>query len=132
MQKNKKNFNIYFENKDLTPNEIYSLTIVKSLIRSVLEPIANNGSKAFILSHIKEYPETQGIIKRLEYCANVDLKKISDFEFSKFDIEEVDFILLTSQRYNAVLLFREVDVFSGTSTFIYIIFKMFHPLLGLR
>ena len=109
MQKTKKNFNIYFENKDLTQNEIYSLTIVKSLVRSVLEPIANNNSKALIFTHIKEYPEIGGILKRLEYNTNVNLKKISDFEFSKFDVEEVGFIVLTSQRYNAAFLFREVE-----------------------
>lgn len=109
MQKNKKNFNIYFENKDLTPNEIYSLTIVKSLIRSVLEPIANNNSKALIFVHVKEYPEVEGILKRLEYNTNVNLRKFSEFEFSKFDVEEVGFVLLTSARYNAVLLYREIE-----------------------
>lgn len=109
MQKTKKNFNIYFENKDLTQNEIYSLTIVKSLVRSVLEPIANNNSKALIFTHIKEYPEISGILKRLEYNTNVNLKKISDFEFSKFDVEEIGFVVLTSPRYNVALLFREVE-----------------------
>ncbi|MBQ4647046.1 MAG: HAMP domain-containing histidine kinase [Candidatus Gastranaerophilales bacterium] len=109
MQKTKKNLNIYFENKDLTQNEIYSPTIVKSLIRSVLEPIVGNNSKALIFIHLKDYPEIQGVIKRLEYNANINLRKISDFEFSKFDVEEVGFIVLTSQRYNAALLFREVE-----------------------
>ena len=109
MQKNKKNFNIYFENKDLAQNEIYSLTIVKSLIRSVLEPMTNNNSKALIFMHLKEYPEIEGVIKRLEYNNNINLRKFSDFEFSKFDVEEIGFILLTSPRYNAVFLFREVE-----------------------
>ena len=109
MQKTKKNLNIYFENKDLTQNETYSLTIVKSLVRSVLEPIVNNNSKALIFTHLKEYDEIQGLIKRLEYCNNVNYKKISDFEFSKFDVEEIGFVILTSQRYNVALLFREVE-----------------------
>lgn len=109
MNKIKKNLNIYFENKDLTQNEVYSSTIVKSLIRSILEPIANNNSKALIFMHLKEYDEIQGLIKRLEYCADVDCHRISDFEFSKFDVEEVGFIVLTSQRYNAALLFREIE-----------------------
>lgn len=109
MQKTKKNFNIYFENKDLTQNETYSLTIVKSLIRSVLEPIVNNNSEALIFLHIKDYPEIQGLVRRLEYCNNVNCKKISDFEFSKFDVEEIGFIVLTSSRYNAALLFREIE-----------------------
>lgn len=109
MNKTKKNFNIYFENKDLTQNELYSSAIVKSLIRSILEPVANNNSKALIFIHIKDYPETQGLIKRLEYCANATLRKFSDFEFSKFDVEQIGFVVLTSQRYNAAFLFREVE-----------------------
>ena len=89
MQKTKKNLNIYFENKDLTQNETYSLTIVKSLVRSVLEPIVNNNSKALIFTHLKEYDDIQGLIKRLEYCANVNYKKISDFELKSAYIRDI-------------------------------------------
>lgn len=109
MNKTEKNFNIYFENKDLTQDETYSSNVVKSLIRSILEPVVSNNSKAIIFTHLKDYPETQGIIKRLEYCANANLIKISDFEFSKFDVEEIGFIVLTSQRYNAAFLFKETE-----------------------
>ena len=79
----KKNFNIYFENKDLTQNEAYSGSIVKSLVRSLLEPIAANNSKAIAFLRIKNIPETESLIKRLEYSANITLKEFSDFEFSK-------------------------------------------------
>ena len=109
MNKSKKSFNIYFENKDLTQNEIYSISIVKSLIRAILEPVVQSNQKAIIFTRIKDYPETQGLIKRLEYCNNATLRKFSDFEFSKFDVEDIGFVLLTTQRYNAALLFREVE-----------------------
>ena len=109
MDKTKKNLNIYFENKDLTQNETYSLTIVKSLIRSILEPIVNNNSKALIFMRLKDYPQTQGLIKRLEYCANVNLRQFSDFEFSKFDVEDINFVVLTTQRYNCAFLFKEIE-----------------------
>ena len=109
MNKSKKSFNIYFENKDLTQNEIYSISIVKSLIRAILEPIAQANCKALIFTRLKDYPETQGLIKRIEYCANATLRQFSDFEFSKFDVEDIGFIVLTTQRYNAALLFREVE-----------------------
>lgn len=88
----KKNFNVYFENKDLTQNEQYSAAIVKSLIRSILEPIASNNSKAIAFLRLKNIPEVDGLIKRLEYSANVTLKEFSDFEFSKFDVEDVGFV----------------------------------------
>ena len=109
MNKTKKSFNIYFENKDLTQNEIYSISIVKSLIRAILEPVVQSNPKAVIFTRLKDYPETQGLIKRLEYCNNAILRKFSDFEFSKFDVEDIGLVVLTTQRYNAALLFREVE-----------------------
>ena len=105
----KKNFNIYFENKDLTQNELYSGTIVKSLVRSLLEPIASNNSKAVAFLRLKNIPEIDGLIKRLEYSANITLKEFSDFEFSKFDVEDVGFVVLSTSRYNCALIFREVE-----------------------
>ncbi len=105
----KKNFNVYFENKDLTQNEQYSAAIVKSLIRSILEPIASNNSKAIAFLRLKNIPEVDGLIKRLEYSANVTLKEFSDFEFSKFDVEDVGFVVLSTSRYNCALIYREVQ-----------------------
>ena len=109
MNKTNKNFNIYFENEDLTQNELYSESVVKSLIRSILEPTARLNAKGMVFCHLKEYPEIQGLIKRLEYCSNITLRQFSDFEFSKFDVEEVGFIVLTTQRYNAAFVFREIE-----------------------
>ena len=105
----KKNFNIYFENKDLTQNEAYSASIVESLVRSLLEPIAANNSKAIAFLRIKNIPETESLIKRLEYSANITLKEFSDFEFSKFDVEDVGFVVLSTNRYNCAFIFREID-----------------------
>ena len=109
MNKTKKNFNSYFENKDLTRGELYSSSIVKSLARSVLEPIAAENQKAIVFLRLKNVPETEGLIKRLEYSANVTLKEFSDFEFSKFDVEEIGFVVLSTHRFNCALLFREVE-----------------------
>ena len=105
----KNSFNTYFENKDLTQNELYSSSIVKSLVRSLLEPVASNNSKAIAFLRLKNIPETEGLIKRLEYSANVTLKEFSDFEFSKFDVEDVGFIVLSTNRYNCAFIFREVE-----------------------
>ena len=105
----KNSFNTYFENKDLTQNELYSSSIVKSLVRSLLEPVASNNSKAIAFLRLKNIPETEGLIKRLEYSANVTLKEFSDFEFSKFDVEDVGFIVLSTHRYNCAFIFREVE-----------------------
>lgn len=109
MQKTKKNFNIYFESKDLTQNELYSKTIVKSLIRSILEPVAQSGSTGIIFTHIKDIKGIEGLIKRIEYSKNAIMRTFSDFEFSKYDIDELGFIVLTTNRYNCAFLFREVE-----------------------
>ncbi len=109
MNKIKRNFNTFFENKDLTKNETYSKTIAESIARSVLEPVAGENSKAIVFSRLKDVENIQGLIKRLEYATNVNLREFSDFEFSKFDVEPINFIVINSQRYNCAFLFKEVE-----------------------
>ncbi len=107
--KAKNNFNVFFENRDLTPNEEYSFAVIISIIKSLLEPIVSNNSNAIIFSRFQQYPQLEGIVKRLEYCTNVTMRKFSDFEMSKFDVEDVGFLVLTTQRYNAAFLFRKSE-----------------------
>ena len=109
MNKTKRNFNSYFEKKDLSGNELYSSTIIESLTRSILEPIAKENSKAIVFTRLKNVKGTDGLIKRLEYSKDIILREFSDFEFSKFDIEETGFVVLTTQRYNCAFLFREKE-----------------------
>ncbi len=104
-----KNFNIFFEENDLMPDETYSHVLVKSLARSILEPIASENSNSVILYHFKDIPETNSLIKRLEYSQNIILKEYTDFEFSKYDVEETGFIVLSSSRYNCAFIFKEVS-----------------------
>ncbi len=109
MNRTKRNFNSYFEKKDLSGNELYSSTIIESLTRSILEPIAKDNSKAIVFARLKNVKGTDSLIKRLEYSKDIILREFSDFEFSKFDIEETGFIVLTTQRYNCAFLFREIE-----------------------
>ena len=104
-----KNFNTYFETQDLTTPETYSFSIVKSIIRSVLEPVASNNCTGIIFTHLKNIEGIEGIIKRLEYSKNIILRPVSDFEFSKFDVEEIGFVVLNTKRYNCAFLFKEVE-----------------------
>ena len=66
-----KNFNTYFETQDLTTPETYSFSIVKSIIRSVLEPVASNNCTGVIFTHLKNIEGIEGIIKRLEYSKSI-------------------------------------------------------------
>lgn len=108
MKNSKKNFDIYFQTKDLSQSELYSAAIVKSLVRSILEPIASNNQKAIAFIRIKDNNEVDGLIKRLEYSNSINLIEFSDFDFSKFDVEETGIIVLSSARYNAALLYRQI------------------------
>jgi len=109
MGKLKKNFDIYFEQNDLAQNELYSSSIVKSLTRSILEPIASGNTRAIVLCRLKDIEETKSLIKRLEYSSDVFLKEFSDFDFSRFDVEETGFIVINAQRFNCGFIFREVE-----------------------
>ena len=109
MSKLKKTFDICFESDDLISSELYSASIVKSLSRSILEPIAAINPPAIVLCRLKNIEETDSLIKRLEYSSNIILKEFSDFDFSRFDVAEVGFIVVNTQRYNCAYLFREVE-----------------------
>ncbi len=109
MNKIRNNFNVYFENKDLTANKLYSKTVIKSLIRSVLEPVASTSSNAVVFVRLKDADDIEGLLKRLEYQHDVILKEFSDFEFQKFGVEETGFVILNSPRYNCAFLFKEVE-----------------------
>ena len=104
-----KNFNTYFNSQDLTTDETYSLSVVKSVIRSILEPIASNNTTGVVFTHFKDIEETEGIVRRLEYSKNIILRPVSDFEFSKFNVEEIGFVVLTTKRYNCAFLFKETE-----------------------
>ena len=104
-----KSLNQFFKNNELFNNRSYSKTVVKSLIRSVLEPITTQNSKALVYMRLKNMEGIESLIKRIEYLPDVALNQFGDFEFSKFDSEEVGFIVLTSQRYNCALLFKEIE-----------------------
>ena len=109
MNKIKNNFSVYFQNKDLTTSKQYSKTVIESLVRSFLEPVAASNSNAIIFTRLKNIENIEGLIKRLEYLNDVTLKEFSDFEFSKFDVEETGFVILNSPRYNCAFLFKEVE-----------------------
>ncbi len=101
-----KNFDKYFNNNDALLEKEFSFSIIKTLIRSILEPIISNKDKAVIFTRLKDIPEIKSLTKRIEFDKNIILKEFSDFELSKNDIEELGFIVLTSKRYNCAFLFK--------------------------
>ena len=104
-----KNLNSYFENQDLTMPELYSASIVKSIIRSILEPVASNNCAGIIITHLKDIEGIEGIVRRIEYSKNIILRPISDFEFSKYGVEDTGIIVLNTRRYNCAFLFKQIE-----------------------
>lgn len=109
MNKTEKNLNKYFKNDDLTTNPLYSEFVVKSLIRSILEPLTRENNKALVFTRLKGIDGIEGLVKRLEYLVNINMKQFSDFEFSKYDVDEIGFIVLTTHRYNCAFLFKKQE-----------------------
>lgn len=109
MHKIGKNFDIFFKNENIIQNQYYSKTVILSIIRAILEPLIQIKSKAIIFSRLKNIDKIDSLIKRIEYSQEIIHKPFSDFEFSKFDVEEIGFVVLSAQRYNCAFLFKEVS-----------------------
>ena len=108
----KKNLKSFFQSEYDTNIELFSKNTVNGLLRSLLEPIASNNAKSLILTRFKNTSGIDGIIKRLEYCSNVEMFSFLDFDIiSKDDFIETEFVIITSHRYNAVLIwdYSETD-----------------------
>ena len=109
MNKIKKNLNNYFNNNDLTISKVYSTEIVKSVVRSILEPITLNSAKAVVLFKTDDNKGIESLIKRLEYSSDIFLKDFSQFQFLKIEDGAVNFVIINSQRYNCAFLYKKID-----------------------
>ena len=108
---NKKSLKNFLDSEFQNSEELFSKKTVNGLISSLLEPVAANNAKSLIFTRFKDTREIEGIIKRLEYCSNVEMFSFLDFDtVLKDDLVEMEFVIITSHRYNAVLLWD----YSGT------------------
>ena len=102
---NKKSIKSFLDSEFENSEEYFSRKTVNGLLRSLLEPIAANNAKSLIFTRFKDTSSIEGIIKRLEYCSNVEMYSFLDFDVvSKDDLVEIEFVIITSHRYNAVLI----------------------------
>lgn len=107
---NKKSLKNFLNLEYDTNDEFFSKRTVNGLLRSLLEPIAANNAKSLIITRFKNTNGIEGIIKRLEYCSNVNMYSFLDFDIiSKDDLIETEFLIITSHRYNAVLIWDYSD-----------------------
>ena len=107
---NKKNLKSFLSTEFDNTKKLFSKRTVCGLLRSLLEPIASNNAKSLIFTRFKNTNGIEGIIKRLEYCSNVEMYSFLDFDIvSKDDLVETEFVIITSHRYNAVLIWDYSD-----------------------
>lgn len=101
--------NIILSNDRLITS-LFSKKSIISIIRCILEPLAGENVPSMVFSRIKNKEGLDGIIKRLEYSRNVEMYSFLDPDIViKDDLIELEFILLTSSRYNAVLMWDYSD-----------------------
>lgn len=118
---NKKDLRNFFQRGYEDNFEVFSKNTVNSLLRSMLEPIAANNAVSLIFTRFKHTDSLEGIIKRLEYCSNVEMYSFLDFDnVIKDDFVETEFVIITSQRYNAALIWDYSDSKNKDETQLYI------------
>ena len=118
---NKKTLKGFLYSEYENNEELFSKRTVNGLLRSLLEPIAANNAKSLIFTRFKNTNGIEGIIKRLEYCSNVEMYSFLDYDnILKDDFVETEFVIITSQRYNAVLIWDYSDSKDKNETKLYI------------
>lgn len=113
--------NIILSNDRLN-SSLFSKKSIVSLVRCILEPLAAENVPSMIFHRLKTKEGLDGIIKRLEYSRNVEMYDFLDTDIViSDDLIELEFILLTSSRYNAVLMWDYSDDSKKENSNIYLV-----------
>lgn len=120
MQKLYKELKNLILSDDRLNSSLFSKRSIISLVRCALEPLASENVPSLIFHRLKNTEGLDGIIKRLEYSRNVEMYNFLDPDIVvKDDLVELEFILLTSSRYNAVILWDYSDDTKKETTNVY-------------
>ncbi len=104
-KKNKKHLKSFLNNA-IYNDEMFSRSSMNTIIRALLEPVANQNAVSLMFTRLKNKEGLSGLIKRLEYCNNVEMVDVSEPDvLITDDYIELEFIIFTSARYNFALLF---------------------------
>lgn len=94
-----------FLNKENYNDELFSRSSMTTIIRALLEPVANQNAGSLVFTRFKNKEGLEGLIKRLEYCNNVEMiDTTAPGVLIKDDYVELEFVIFTSARYNFALL----------------------------
>lgn len=103
----KKNFKTLkaFLNMNSYTDELFSRSSMNTIIRALLEPVANQNISSLVFTRFKNKDGLGGLIKRLEYCNNVEMVDVLEPKvLVKDDLVELEFIIFTSARYSFALI----------------------------
>ena len=110
MDKFQKNLKNLILSDDRLIKSLFSKKSIVSIVRCMLEPLANENVPSMIFHRFKNTDGLDGIIKRLEYSRNIEMYNFLDPDIAiRDDLVELEFILLTSSRYNAVFIWDYSD-----------------------
>ena len=85
--------------------ELFSRNSMTTIIRALLEPVISQNAVSLIFTRFKNKEGLEGLIKRLEYCNNVEIIDVTaPGILIKDDYVELEFIIFTSARYNFALI----------------------------
>lgn len=84
---------------------LVSKSTIIGLVRSILTPLAENNANSLVFTRLRNRDEISGLIRRLEYCENVEMHDFLSPDVVKLDdFIEIEFVLITSDRFNTFLL----------------------------
>ncbi len=107
--------------EDRLKKSLFSKKSIVSLIRCILEPLASENTKSIIIHRLKNTQNLESIIKRLEYSRNVEMYNFLDPDIILYDdLVELEFVILTSSRYNAVFMWDYSDDEKKENSYIYL------------
>ena len=98
-------------------DELFSRDAITTIIRALLEPVANQNAASLVFTRLKNKEGLEGLIRRLEYCNNVEITDVTAPNvLIKDDYVELEFIIFTSARYNFALLWDYSENFDKNYT----------------
>lgn len=120
MHKFQKSLKSLILSNDKLTQSTFSKKSIVSIARCMLEPLASENVPSMIFHRLKGTEGLEGIIKRLEYSRNIEMYNFLDPDIViKDDLVELEFILLTSSRYNAVFIWDYSDDVKKETSSIY-------------
>lgn len=103
---------------------LISKSTIKGVVRSVLTPLCENNTKSIVFTRLRHLDDISGLIKRLEYSNSVEMCDFLNPEVVKNDdFVETEFILLSSPRFNAFLLWDYSNTPQKDKSKIYFLFN---------